>query len=191
MKWIPKTALRQSIFIIAIAAVIGLIVNAFHPRKAQLSLTRPPLEYAPDSLLAQDLPAVIIGADHDSVTLTPIENGEPVFVNTKQLQQLVDQHRAVLLDARSRAEYEAEHIPGAMHLPMDLLPDYEKQIDQLPRDKWLICYCEGPPCDLGEILAYELMLMDFKNVAVYRDGLDAWKKVNPTMTGKGEGNFEN
>lgn len=190
MKWIPKRALQQGIVITVIAAVIGLGVNSLHPRKVRLSFRRPPLKYAADSLLAEDLPPVNITDQNEPVSLAPNQNGELIIINARQVWQLISQRQAVLLDARTQAEYEAGHLPGAIHLPIDFLYDYEGQIKALPKDKWLICYCDGPPCDLGELLAQELMMRDFRKVAVYPDGLNDWKKLYPVVTGKEAGEFE-
>ncbi|MDW7679383.1 MAG: rhodanese-like domain-containing protein [bacterium] len=180
MKWIPKRALQQAIIITVLATVIGLVVNSFHPRKVSLAFKRPPLQYVADSLLAQDLPPMMISDDNDSQP----ELDEPVVINTNQVRQLILNNQAVLLDARTESEYVSEHLPGAIHLPVEFFNDYEHLVKALPQDKWLICYCDGPPCDLGEILAYELKFMDFKKVVVYYDGINEWKKSNPTVSGK-------
>ncbi|MDZ7723379.1 MAG: rhodanese-like domain-containing protein [candidate division KSB1 bacterium] len=190
MKWIPKSALRQGIAITAIAAIIGLAVNAFHPRNVQFSFTRPSLEYAPDSLLTEDPLSDNIAGQSDSLTMAPNQSGELIVISTKQVRQLVSRGQAVLLDARTRAEYTAGHLPGARHLPVEFVYEYENQITAFPKDKWLVCYCDGPPCDLGELLAYELMLREFNRVAVYQDGLNDWKKRYPIVKGKEAGDFE-
>lgn len=190
MKWIPKRALQHGIMITVIAAVIGLVVNSFHPRKVALSFSRPKLKYAADSLLAEELPSVNIAGQRDAVSLSPNENGVPIIVSARQVRQLVSQGQALLLDARTPAEYEAGHLPGAILMPVDFLYDYEKQINDLPKGRWLICYCDGPPCDLGELLAQELLLRDFQKVAVYQDGLSDWKKSYSVATGKEAGEFE-
>lgn len=190
MKWIPKYALQQAIIITVLAAVIGLAVNSFHPRKVALASKRPPLKYAADSLFAEDLPSVNIIGQNDFIRLTPKPGEELIIVNAKQVRQLVSHQQGILLDARTPAEYEAGHLPGAMLLPFDLLYDYEQQLTALPKDKWLICYCDGPPCDLGELLAKELQLRDFEKVAVYQDGVNDWKKSYAVVKGKEAGEFE-
>lgn len=190
MKWISKPALQQGIIIIAMATAIGLVVNTFHPRKVSLSFKRPPLKYAADSLFAEDLPSVNIAGRSDTLAMASKAGDELVIVNARQVRQLVSQGQAMLLDARMPAEYEAGHLPSAMLLPFDLLYDYEQQINELPKDKWLICYCDGPPCDVGELLAKELLLRDFQMVAVYQDGVNDWKKSYPVIKGKEAGEFE-
>lgn len=190
MKWIPKFALQQGIIIIGLAAVIGLLVNSFHPKRVPLAFKRPPLKYAADSLFAADLPAVNIAGQNDSIPLAPKQGDELIIVNARQVRQLVLNQQAILLDARTPAEYEAGHLPGAMLLPFDLLYDYEQQLTTLPKDKWLICYCDGPTCDVGELLAKELLLREFEKVAVYQDGLNVWKKSYTIVKGKEAGEFE-
>lgn len=190
MRWIPKPAIQQGIIITVIAAVIGLVVNSFHPRKVSLAFKRPPLKYAADSLFAEDLPSVNIAGQNDPVPPSPRASDELIIINAGQVRQLMSQRQAMLLDARMPAEYEAGHLPGAMLLPFDLLYDYEQQINELPKDKWLICYCDGPPCDLGELLAKELLLRDFQRVAVYQDGVNDWKKSYAVIQGKEAGEFE-
>jgi rhodanese-related sulfurtransferase len=48
----------------------------------------------------------------------------------------------VLLDARSRASYDAGHLPGAVHLP-ELS---EETVAALP-DGLVVTYCWGPSCN--------------------------------------------
>jgi rhodanese-related sulfurtransferase len=43
----------------------------------------------------------------------------------------------VVVDARSPGEFEAEHIPGAMSVP---LRDVESRLDELPRDREIVFY---------------------------------------------------
>ncbi len=190
MNLLPTRAIKQACLITVVAIFIGLVVNSFHPRKVSLGVKRPALKYAADSLFAEELPPMNIADQKDPVTLSPKKSLEPIIVHAGQVRQLVSQRQAILLDARTPAEYEAGHLPGAMLLPFDLLYDYEQQLNELPRDKWLICYCDGPPCDLGELLAKELKLRSFHQVAVYQDGLNDWKKAYKIVKGKEAGEIE-
>jgi phage shock protein E len=51
--------------------------------------------------------------------------------------------KAVVVDARSAAEYEQGHIRGAVHLPPDRVRSEAKR---LPKDKAtpIVFYCRGP-----------------------------------------------
>lgn len=190
MKWIPKRAINQGMLIMVVASLLGLVVNSFHPRKVSLAFKRPSLQYASDSLFAENLPSVNINSQGDPAQPSQMVRDELIIINANQLRQLVSRQQAILLDARIPSEYEAGHLPSAMLLPFDLLYDYEQQISKLPKDKWLICYCDGPPCDLGELLAKELLLRDFQKVAVYQDGLNDWKKSYAVVKGREAGEIE-
>jgi len=49
----------------------------------------------------------------------------------------------LLLDVRPRVEYEHGHLPGAISVPVDELPD---QLGDLPRDRPIVAYCRGAYC---------------------------------------------
>ncbi|MBA3671265.1 MAG: MBL fold metallo-hydrolase, partial [Gemmatimonadaceae bacterium] len=46
----------------------------------------------------------------------------------------------LILDVRGRAEWEAGHIPGAAHLP---LQELVRRLDELPRDRAIVVHCQG------------------------------------------------
>jgi len=51
-------------------------------------------------------------------------------IDPVQAQQLIsDDKNAILLDVREPREYEEEHIPGAVLMPMSSLPDKMKELD--------------------------------------------------------------
>ncbi len=55
---------------------------------------------------------------------------------------------SMVIDVRPAAEYEAGHIPGAINIPVDELPQH---LEALPHDQEIVAYCRGPYC----MLAYE------------------------------------
>ncbi len=57
--------------------------------------------------------------------------------------RLLKAGQALLLDVRPRDEFDAGHIRGALHIPLEEL---ENQVKFLPRDKIIIAYCRGPYC---------------------------------------------
>jgi rhodanese-related sulfurtransferase len=52
-------------------------------------------------------------------------------------------HAIVLIDVRPALEYDAGHIPGAISVPPEELPD---GLDGLPRDRPVVAYCRGAYC---------------------------------------------
>jgi len=160
-----KPAVRQAVYLVLISALIGILANAVNPRGISFRLQAP--EY------------------FGSEALTNVQPGQkPPLVDTGQIRQLLDSKAALLIDARSAEEYASGHIPAAINIPYEDLFNHLDVINGLPPQSWLICYCDGPPCDLAHLLAVELVNMGYMRVAVYEAGLDAWKKSESVVRGK-------
>jgi len=52
----------------------------------------------------------------------------------------IEQSQAALLDVRRPEEFEAEHVPGAIHIPLDEL---RSRMGELPSDSELLAYCNA------------------------------------------------
>lgn len=79
----------------------------------------------------------------------------------------------VVVDGRSKAAYEIEHIPGSINLP-------HKEIcfnptESLDKTKTYICYCDGIGCNASTKTAVKLLTLGFK-VKELIGGLDWWKR---------------
>ena len=61
----------------------------------------------------------------------------------EDLTKLVEAGAAVVIDVRPALEFENGHLPGALNLTVEQLPE---RIDDLPRDKRIVAYCRGPYC---------------------------------------------
>lgn len=77
----------------------------------------------------------------------------------------------VLIDARPEDEYQAGHLPGAVSLPVDTIP---QRINELPMGKTIVVYCRGPVCvDADEA---SLLLSTFGYpVKRLEDGVGEWQ----------------
>ncbi len=64
-------------------------------------------------------------------------------IGRKELLRGLKQGRVVLIDVRPREEYEAQHIAGAVSVP---LGDVDKFARSAPRGKRVVAYCRGPYC---------------------------------------------
>ena len=71
-------------------------------------------------------------------SLTPVGRGE--------LIARVREGGTMLIDVRPAAEFEAGHIPGAVNIPVDELPQH---LETLPREQEIVAYCRGPYCMLA------------------------------------------
>jgi len=167
--------LRQAFYIIVIATALGLVVNQFHPHKVVVTTKRPALNFAPDTGRAQNLPVVTIAGNE--VEDSAPQEAELVFVTTAQLKQLLNNGLVLLLDTRDSTAFEIAHIPGALNLPAGAMPQHCEQLDSLAGNSWLVCYCDGPPCDLAEQVARQLIARGYPLVAVYFEGLQGWTRA--------------
>ena len=52
-----------------------------------------------------------------------------------------------LLDVRPVEEFSAGHLPGAISIPVESLPD---RLDELPADILIVTYCRGPFCTYAD-----------------------------------------
>ena len=61
----------------------------------------------------------------------------------EELQRLLADDKAMLIDVRPPLEYDHGHLPGAVSVPLDNLP---QRLGELPTDKPIIAYCRGAYC---------------------------------------------
>ncbi len=180
MKLPPRSVLLQATGFTLVSLVLGLTGNWIHPKQVTISWHRPPVQYAPDTVLTQNLPDVKVGSEKEIFN----SDGEIKIVSTKQVRKILSNNGAILLDARSPEAFREETISGAINLPIEQLFDYEKELQTLPKDKWLICFCSDEMCDLGNMLAMELQNYGFTRIVYYKAGLEDWKAHQlPTTKG--------
>ena len=79
---------------------------------------------------------------------------------------------AVIIDVREREDYEAEHIPNALHLTRGTLElDIEEKVPD--PNAVVIVHCGGG--SRSALAAESLQKMGYKNVRSMQGGLKAWK----------------
>lgn len=92
------------------------------------------------------------------------------------LAEGVDARGIAIFDSRSRAKYDAGHLPWAKSLPYD---EMEENLDKLPadKDKPLIFYCDGQKCDFSGKAAKLAISEGYSDVSIFVEGLPGWKKA--------------
>jgi len=88
-----------------------------------------------------------------------------------EVRQELDRSNVLLLDARPRLEYAAGHLPAAISIPIDELPN---RIDELPTDKLIVAYCRGPLCVYAD-QALELIAASGREGARLEEGVAEWQ----------------
>jgi rhodanese-related sulfurtransferase len=64
-------------------------------------------------------------------------------ISRGQLEQLIKAGSVCVIDVRPRLEYENGHLPGAISMPVDELPEH---LNELPQDRQIVAYCRGSYC---------------------------------------------
>jgi|YelNatPaOPRAMG01_1025707.scaffolds.fasta_scaffold00031_55 rhodanese-related sulfurtransferase len=162
MRSVLRATFLQSIFILVAAAGLGILVDLANPKGI---LRRPRSQHAlQDSLL--------FAVMQDSTIVLQA----PPRISTAAVRRLLANPSIVLLDARAPADYLRGHIPGALNLPYEELYRHAQMLEKIDPRSWIVCYCDGPPCDLGERLAGELFAAGLPRVAVYEGGINEWRR---------------
>ena len=87
---------------------------------------------------------------------------------------------ATLLDVRSRAEWEAGHVPGAVHIPLGYL---QERVAELPGNAPVVVHCEGG--SRSAIAAGVLQRAGVGEVYDLTDGFKGWRTAGlPITNGK-------
>jgi rhodanese-related sulfurtransferase len=107
-------------------------------------------------------------------------------VSTEELQTILSNRSATVLDARPSAEYAISHIPGAVNVaakpgvPMSIYVSDVAEIGRLlhgDKSAPLVLYCNGLHCGKSKRLAAELQDAGFSNVRRYQLGIPVWRAV--------------
>lgn len=163
-----RNALREALYIIVLAAAIGAGACLIHPRSVPWSWSRPGPAAAEDSTFALDLPKVDIAGQNSAAPK------QPRSISREAVLGLMQRKVVLLIDSRPSSEYLAGHLPGALSLPLEELGQMHETLQHLPPDRWLVTYCEGPPCDLSHQLAQVLVQSGYRSVAIYDAGVNDW-----------------
>jgi NADPH-dependent 2,4-dienoyl-CoA reductase/sulfur reductase-like enzyme/rhodanese-related sulfurtransferase len=145
---------------------IDVIAVAIQAGMTVLDLEQVELAYSPQFGSAKD-PINMAGFVASNV----LQGLHPI-VHTGDLSKLMEQGR-VVLDVRTESEYQAGHIPNALHIPIDELRD---RLEELPKDRELICYCQ-----VGQrgYLATRILVQNGYQVANLSGGYKTYKLFHP------------
>lgn len=81
-----------------------------------------------NSNAAQTAASPSMDIPYPNVTRVSLEDAKTAF----------DQGKAVFLDTRSAASFEAVHVSGAVSIP---ITELESRMNELKKDQWIIPYC--------------------------------------------------
>jgi rhodanese-related sulfurtransferase len=87
-----------------------------------------------------------------------------------------------LIDARSRVEFDDQHIDGAILVPAkSVTASLPAKVPN--KDGLLVFYCNGPTCTKSQKAARAAIALGYRNVLEYNEGLPAWAQARQKITG--------
>jgi rhodanese-related sulfurtransferase len=107
------------------------------------------------------------------------ETGKTPEISTEQMRAAIHDGTTLVLDTRSRAEFDAGHIPGARNL--DAAPAAQLGVVETlvggDKRRALVLYCNGPFCQASRRLGEQLADAGFTNVKRYQLGIPVWRAL--------------
>jgi rhodanese-related sulfurtransferase len=97
-------------------------------------------------------------------------------ISTDELKTMLDEKKAmVLIDARTKEEYQEAHISGAISIPEK---SFDESVVLLPADKnaLLVLYCNGVKCGKSTKAAKKAGVLGYKNILIYSEGFPVWEE---------------
>lgn len=97
-------------------------------------------------------------------------------VSTEELKSMLDEKKdLVLIDTRTKEEYQEAHIQGALGIPEK---SFEGSATLLPPDKnaLLVLYCNGVKCGKSKKAAKKAEAMGYMNILIYAEGFPVWEE---------------
>lgn len=115
---------------------------------------------------------VDVGCSDEPVEVTPVV---PQLAYTEFLKLYGSDEMFVLVDVRPKANYDYEHIKGAVNLFVSQAAPEE--IAQVLPDKnaKIIVYCSGHTCSMSYHAAKRLVRLGYTNVFNYEGGIGEWR----------------
>jgi len=150
---------------------VGWLVNFDCP----LAVILPELDVLPEVLA--DLRA--IGVDNVTACFGPTvvaQASQPLpLIAADALAGLLGSDNVLVVDVRGRTEYNAEHIRGALNIPLGYLP---RRLNEVPSDKMVVTQCAGGY--RSQIAASLLQAAGYTNAFSLTSGESIWSELLPT-----------
>jgi rhodanese-related sulfurtransferase len=114
------------------------------------------------------------GAGLAAVGTSPLTIEGATTVDPATAKTLFD--RAVpFIDVRDDADWNAGHIPGAVHLELYNVFSEAKLTDVVNKDEEVVFYCQGTSCGLSSSACVSAVSWGFERVYYFREGFPGWK----------------
>ena len=108
------------------------------------------------------------------ILISPAFAADYKNLNVPEFEKMRAAKTNVLLDVRTKKEYDAGHIPGAVLIDFNT-PDFDKKIATLDKDKTYLVHCAVG--GRSAKAAAKMSTLNFKSVYNLEGGYRAWEKA--------------
>jgi rhodanese-related sulfurtransferase/CBS domain-containing protein len=108
----------------------------------------------------------------------------PIPIDRDELQRLLREEQAQLVEALPAEEFEDEHLPGALNIPLKTLD--RASVAPLDPQRPVIVYCYDSECDVSPRAASQLEAIGFRRVHDYVAGKADWGSFGLPLEGKAD-----
>jgi rhodanese-related sulfurtransferase len=99
-------------------------------------------------------------------------------VGVEEFEKMWKEKKGVVLDVRTKKEFEEGHIPGSVNIDINAL-DFEKRISELDKGKTYLVHCAS---GVRSVRACDKMgRMEFKELYNLQGGMKAWQKAGKVV----------
>lgn len=104
-------------------------------------------------------------------------------ISREQLRRLMLRDDVYIVEVLPEEDYQSEHIPGALNVPMDR--EFDRRVQRSVSDKNVpvIVYCANSDCPLAPRAAEHLEQLGYSKVFDYRAGKDDWRQAGYELVG--------
>jgi rhodanese-related sulfurtransferase len=131
--------------------------------------------------------AIVLGVAYTFVTnqgffaktqsVQPAATSNMEIISLAKAEELFESHNALFIDARHEFDYQEGHIRGAVNVALKKFDTQISRLNNIPKDKLLIVYCDGAECNSSIELTLKLMESGFTNVKVFFGGWQEWNSA--------------
>ena len=95
-------------------------------------------------------------------------------VDVAEFEQLRKSTNNIVLDVRSKKEFDAGHVPGATHIDVNA-PNFEQRVAKLDRNKTYLVHCAAGRRSANA--DKKMSELKFKSLINFEGGYNAWEKA--------------
>lgn len=104
------------------------------------------------------------------------------IINRKELEQMLERRRDfVLVEALPEDDYERQHLPYAINVPLDDAHFAERIREAVPEPEYdIVVYCSNADCPLAREAAARIESLGYVSVYQYLEGKQGWFDARQT-----------